>query len=226
MKTQLAGLFALLAVASAVALTQAQEPKPEPKSDPEPAAAAMEIPSTFRSHVLVDKRSKPDDPTNREKKLHSFTLEFDLNPVVVVFSRTVPKDKDAPLAKLISGLHTFACDDKVAAKKFGTFVTFLALEKEFHKDPKRDQVGDEIIGFAKSLEGTLKPAEPKLMVPLTLTGKALMENAGWNLSDKDITVVFYQRLSEVKRWEFEADKPDAAAITGLLEFVKKELKLD
>jgi len=230
-------LLCLIIFASIVSVAVAQEPvptQPDEKQPEPPKAAGIEIPSTFRAHVAWDKRSDEKNFRNRTRKLHDFVCENELNPSVAVFSRTIPKDKDAPLAKLIEALHLLANEQKLDGANFGAYVIFLALDMEFPLDDKRDDYRDEVLAFGKAVGSPPLPAnsaadlEKKrpadyMSVPLALAAKVSKQVTEWKLGDDDINVVFYHRHKEVKRWSFAGDKPTAADIATIIATVKSHL---
>lgn len=220
-------LFASATLSLATARSIQDEPKkePQPKKEPElkkePSEQPpvklepAEIPTTFRSQVVVDQRSTPDNFRNRTNKMHDFVCEHELNPTIAVFARTIPSEKDGALGKLTNALHRLASEEKVMADKFGVFMIFLSIDMEFHLDDKRDVQGDLIKKYAEVV------ASP--MVPLGLAAKKSKQVEAWKIGDEEITVIFYHRQKEVKRWAFAADKPEAGEVAEIVRSVKKQL---
>lgn len=90
------------------------------------APAENAVPSPFRSYIVYDGRYPLDNPKNRQDKMHCLVCENGLAPVVAIFSRTVPADGDAPLARLMKALHPLI--PKYRGDRFAAFVIFLRTE--------------------------------------------------------------------------------------------------
>ncbi len=203
-------LLGLLTVSIAVA----QEPEPKPAKD------ANTIPSTFRSFVVLDKRTDAKDPLNRTNKIHCLVCENNLNPVVAVFARSQPTREagvDDPLSKLTVGLAKLLTVDKYKAQNFASFVIFATLDKEFQSDDKRDLYAAAIKtwGEATGVGG----------VVLGLTGQTSDAVKNWNLEkDNDITVVLYHRMKMVQKpWTFAEGKMTDADVKAILAAAEAEL---
>lgn len=201
----------LLAVAGPLAFAQSK-----------PAGDA--IPSSFRAFVAADDRFEKGSPRNRAEKMHCLVVDNALNPVVAVFSRIPPMvGADKPtanpeVAKLASKLNELVTDKELKAVRFGAFVIFLTLGKEYPEDDKRDESAKQ----AKDLSAQLKT----LGVPFALAPGKSEATAEWGIADKDtLTVVFYREMKTIQKWTFTADKPlgddDVKAIAAAVE---KELR--
>jgi hypothetical protein len=204
-------LLGLLAASFAVA----QEPEPKPA-----AKDANAVPSTFRSFIVLDKRTDAKDPLNRTNKIHCLVCENNLNPVVAVFSRSQPTKEagaDDPLSKLTVGLAKLLTVDKYKAQNFASFLIFATLDKEFQSDDKRDLYAAAIKtwGEATGVGG----------VVLGLTGQTSDAVKTWNLEkDNDITVVLYHRMKMVQKpWTFAEGKMTAADVKAILAAAEAEL---
>ena len=203
------------------ALATAQQPEPKPGEEPKPAVKdANTIPSTFRSFIVLDKRTDAKDPLNRTNKIHCLVCENNLNPVVAVFSRSQPsKDAgaDDPLTKLTVGLAKLLAVDKYKAQNFASFAIFATLDKEFQSDDKRDLYAAAIRtwGEAVGVGG----------VVLGLTGQSSEAAKNWNLEkDNDITVVLYHRMKMVQKpWTFAEGKMTDADVKAILAAAEAEL---
>ena len=205
--------FCLLALAVGP-LAFAQAPKP----------AADAIPSSFRAFVATDDRFEKGSPRNRADKMHCLVVDNALNPVVAVFSRLPPMvGDDKPtanpeVAKLASKLNELVTDKELKAVRFGAFVVFLTLGKEYHEDDKRDAAAKQ----ARDLSSQLKT----LGVPFALAAGKSEAVTEWAIGDKDtLTVVFYREMKTLQKWTFTAEKPlgddDVKAISAAVE---KELR--
>lgn len=106
------GLFAFLTAAS----VHGQPPTP----------ALNAVPSPFRSYIVYDGRYPLDDPKNRQDKMHCMVCENGLAPAVAIFSRTVPPDGNAPLARLMKALQPLI--PKYRGDRFATYVIFLRTD--------------------------------------------------------------------------------------------------
>lgn len=195
------------------------------------ATTANVVPSTFRAHLVVDNRFLPKDkkdavkdedrdPRDRTGKIHCLVCENGLSPTVAIFVRADIKGADATggLGKLIK--QTDALIPKYRGDKMAAFVMFLKLEggeklvavkgadgaeekveaaKEYPDDEKRDEYAQEIKTFAAALNAD--------NVPLGLaptTSKSIKE---FGIGDATpVTVIIFNRLRMVQRWELKLDE--------------------
>lgn len=161
--------FALLVAMTALA----QEPA-------EPAKAEVAVPASFRSYIVMDKRTydgEPKierdainniakhiyikeprrDPKNRTEKIHDLVGDNALNPVLAVFSRSAPKADDA-LSKLALELRRILRNEKYKAMNFGTYLVFLTMDKEFQLDEKRDEADAAIFNWGMEVGKDTPPS--------------------------------------------------------------------
>ncbi len=183
------------------------------------------IPSSFRAFVAADDRFEKGSPRNRADKMHCLVVDNALNPVVAVFSRLPPMidvnnqpTANPQVSKLASKLNELVTDRELKAVRFGAFVIFLTLGKEYPEDDKRDEAAKQ----AKDLSSQLKT----LGVPFALAPGKSESVTEWGIADKDtLTVVFYREMKTIQKWTFTADKPlgddDVKAIAAAVE---KELR--
>lgn len=198
------------------------------------------VPSTFRAQLVVDNRFKqpvknPDgsesrDPRNRTDKLHCLVCEYGLAPTVAIFVRSDPKDADANkgLGKLIKGVDSLI--PKYRSDKLGTFAMFLKLEggekvvsvkapdgseekveaaKEYPDDEKRDVYAQDITAFA----GTLNADN----VPFGLAPTTSPSIRAFGIGEATpVTVIIYNRLRMVQRWDLKPDDITDEKITEIL----------
>jgi len=217
------GLFGLLTLAAA-----AQEGKGPAAGQP-----GAFVPSTFRAFIVTDDRwppkvnppVKPDDrdPKDRTGKIHDLVTENGLNPVVAIFVRTdlgkVTPDAGAlRLARAVNGLIS---QPVYRGSRLAGFVMFLQLEGgtktvglkdkaggekkvemdlEYPDDERRDEYAAKI----RDLSNAVKTPH----VPFGLAPKQSRSAVAFGLKETDeVTVIIYNRLKVVKRWEFPADGP-------------------
>lgn len=196
----LGGLFAAVAV-------RAQDGGPRPA-----------VPSSFRSLIAVDDRFEPKvkppkkaedrDPRDRTRKMHDLVVERGLNPTVAVFTRT-PPTVDSAAAKLAKLLNPLT--ETYRGNNFGAFVVFLLLQNEFPLDdtyvegnPMKGFVREDFAMQLRALADQL--AAPKL--PLGLAARKSEQTDAWGIADEtDLTVVLYNRMKVVKRWDFAQGTP-------------------
>lgn len=191
------------------------------------------IPGGFRSYIAADdrfppkvvkekdkERTEPDDRT-RTGKMHCLVVETGLNPACAVFTRTDPaKAAAGPVGTLLRQL------DGVVRKNRGTKATayalFLTLDKPYPEDENRAAKAAAVKALADELKA---PG-----VPFGLAAGAKEAEPGplaaWRIGDADETVVVvYNRMAEVQRWAFPADKPptdeDVKAIVDKFEQTAK-----
>ncbi len=190
----------------------AQEPEPKPV-----VKDGQRIPSTFRSFIVLDKRTDAKDPLNRTNKLHCLVCENNLNPVVAVFARSQPKGADDPLAKLTVALGKLLATDQYKSRNFASFVIFVTLQKEFQSDDKRDDFAAAIKTWGETIGAG--------NVVLGLTGQTSDAVKAWNLNkDDDITVVLYHRMKPVRpAWTFAEGKMTEADIKAIVTATESEL---
>jgi hypothetical protein len=192
------------------------------------ATVANVVPSTFRSQLVVDNRFKPGknpdgtpspDPRDRSGKVHCLVCEYGLSPVAAVFVRSDLKDAkaDGGLGKLIKGIDGLAA--KYRADKFGAFATYLKVEggpklvtvktpegadekieaaKEYPDDENRDQYAKEVRDFAAAVGADNVPFGLAPTTSPSITAFGVRDEAA-------VTVLIYNRLRMVQRWEFALD---------------------
>src|SRR5262245_9611360 len=105
-----------------------------------------EIVGGFRALVIAEPRFPESAIRHRTGKLVDLVTEHGLNPVVAVFSRTVPKEADNPLIPVIR--TTDALVEKYKARKLGAFLVFLTLPDEYRKALK-DNTADAKVAEVK-----------------------------------------------------------------------------
>ncbi len=169
-------------------------------------AANEDLPGGFRSFIVRDERFPIKDDKNRTGKLHCLVCENGLNPVLAVFSRTIPNNSSSPLALLIQKQEALA--KQFANQKLGCFAIFLGLNQLFEDDQTRETKIAEVANFGRQL--SLKNVPLGLTAATELKGDkpvATKQVADFKIADgDDITVIFYDRLKVIKRWSFTANK--------------------
>ena len=219
-------LLSAVTWAGMLALATAQDEKAKPAA---PAEAG--VPAGFRALVVVDDRYPPKaapagkkaerDPRDRTLKIHDLVTEQGLNPVVAVFSRTLPKADDAPVTKLIRQLDAVAL--KHRGNNLAAFVGFLTLDKEFPQDERRTDKGeylrDEQLKAVRDLGGQLKA--PRVVLALAAGRSPTLD--AWGVSpDDDVVVVLYHKMRVVQRWAFKAGGPSDDEIKAIIDAADKE----
>ncbi|HVK13686.1 MAG TPA: hypothetical protein VM597_33375 [Gemmataceae bacterium] len=172
-----------------------------------PAQEKIEVNGGFRAFVVVEPRFPESDIRNRTGKMPDLVTEHGLNPVVAVFSRTVPNQADNPLVPVVR--VTDALVEKYKARKLGSYLVFLALPDEYRKALK-DNTADAKVAEVKQWANGAKPTkttvalaeatvknEADTLVPKQVTDLGI-EN------DDDVTILFYHQYRVVKRWKYKA----------------------
>jgi hypothetical protein len=192
------------------------------------ATVANVVPATFRAQLVVDNRFKPGknadgsesrDPRNRTGNIHCLVCEYGLSPVVAVFVRADLKDAkaDGGLGRLIKG--TDALIPKYRSDKLAAFVTYLKLEagakvvtvkaadgsdekveaaKEYPDDEKRDAYAKELRDFNTALGVNNVPFGLAATSSPSITAFGIEENT-------PVTVIIYNRLRMVQRWDLKLE---------------------
>jgi hypothetical protein len=158
------------------------------------------VPGPFRVFVVSDDRFPAGNPNGRAGKMHCYVCEAELNPTVAVFAR-VPPTTESPSVKVAAALNDLV--EKNRAVRFGAFVAYLTLAKEYPEEEGRDDKAKAVRDVA---------AQVKLAgVPFGLAAgqSAATDLYGLKATD-DLTVVFFDRTKVVKAWSFAADKPPTA----------------
>lgn len=182
---------------------------------PKALAAGDPMPGPFRVFVVSDDRFDAKSPHGRAGKMHCFVCEAELNPTVAVFARS-QATADAPAVKIASALNELV--DKNRAGRFGTFVTFLTLAKDYPEEEGRDKKADEVKAVAAQVKTTGVP------FGLAAGKSAATDLYGLQESD-DITILFFDRMKVIQKWTFAADKPPTADdLKSLVEAVKAKFK--
>jgi hypothetical protein len=226
------GLFGLLTLAAA-----AQEGKGPAAGQP-----GAFVPSAFRAFIVVDDRWPPKvnppvkpedrDPKDRTGKIHDLVTENGLSPVVAIFVRTdlgklTPDAGALRLAKAVNGLIS---QPVYRGSRLAGFVMFLQLEAgtktvaikgkdgeakkiemdlEYPDDEKRDEYAARV----RDLYNAVKTPH----VPFGLAPKQSKSAAAFGLKDgADVTVIIYNRLKIVNRWEFPIDGPTDEQIKQII----------
>ncbi len=215
---------AFVLLAATVATAQPPESKPA-------APDANLIPGTFRSFIVLDKRTLPDDALNRTNKLHCLVTENNLNPVVAVFARSVPeKAAGDPLTNLVFELKKLTHARR--SQNFGAFAIFVTLDSDFQPDAKRDTAAGAVATWGNSIpewnpmkRDTDKPIPGPGSVVLGLAGLTSDAVKKWKLDkDNDITVVLYHRMKLVREpWTFAEGKLTDADVKAILAAAEAEL---
>jgi hypothetical protein len=189
------------------------------------------VPAPFRAQLVVDNRfpgkakgkdvkDEDRDPRDRTGKLHCLVCEYGLSPTVAIFVRGDVKDADPAkgLGKLIKSVDALV--PKYRADKLGAFTMFLKLDagpklvkvktadggekeevadKEYPDDEKRDVYAQEVSGIAAAL------AADNVPFGLTPTTSASIKAFGIGEATP-VTVIVYNRMRMVQRWEFKLDE--------------------
>jgi hypothetical protein len=172
-----------------------------------PAQEKTEVNGGFRAFVVAEPRFPETDIRNRTGKMPDLVTEHGLNPVVAVFSRTVPNQAANPLVPVVR--TTDALVEKYKARKFGSYLVFLTLPDEYRKALK-DNTADAKVAEVKQWVNGAKPTkttvalaeatvknEADTLVPKQVTDLGI-EN------DDDLTILFYHQYRVVKRWKYKA----------------------
>lgn len=183
--------------------------------DPKSAA----VPANFRSFIVVDDRYPPKvsppkkaddrDPRDRTFKLHDLVAERGLDPTAAVFTRAEPA-ADSAAAKLAKGLDPLVA--KHRANRFGAFVVFLTLDKEYPADERRSPDGSFLREVEQQKVQALASQLKTARVPFGLAARKSDATTAWGLGDGDETVVVvYDRMKVVRRWAFPQGQPPTDA---------------
>ncbi len=190
----LRGLCGVVVAGLIAAMGSAAQEKAEPKPNDKA------VPGGFRIFLVIDGRFEKDNDRNRVGKLHDPVTEHGLFAVLAVFSRNIPAAKDDPVVKLIERQEELA--KKYENKKLGAFAAFLAARKNFEDDDDRKKYEAEIANISRNFK----------FVQTGYAEQQSAQNAAWQLDAKNedgtfknhVTVVIYNRLKIVARWDFPA----------------------
>lgn len=188
------------------------QPKP---ADP-PAKDPNAVPGTFRSYIVLDQRTDPKDPQGKRNVTgfqHDLITANELNPTVVVFSRAAATKADEPVGVFVGKLKELATTYKTI--DFGAYLFFPILDKPYTDDPKAAATADALKKWAEGV-----PVGP---VVVGLCEKVSEQTKAWNLPEQGITVVFYNKLKVVKRWDLAADGLTEEKMGEVVATVNKEL---
>jgi hypothetical protein len=187
----------------------------------------QEMPGPFRVYVVTgeEQKASPEGllPSERQNygdygrigKFHDFVTRYGLDPTVAVISRQPPPAADQPLGKLIQSLDQAVEKNKLA--RLHGWAVFLGLKDDYLKDESRLAQIKQIEAFAKALN--LKT------VPLALDLADSERTRAYSIAaDTAVTVIIYNNLKIVHRWDFTADKPlDDAAVQAIHAEVAKTI---
>jgi hypothetical protein len=165
------------------------------------------IEAGFRCYIVMDKRYDLKTEQNRTGSFHCPVCEYGLQPVLAVFSRSIPAREDDPVVALIQRQDKLA--EKYRAQRLGTFAVFLTLNKDHPDDKDRE----------KSLQAVgLVAQQANVKNVLIGVAEATVEEEGETVpspqvkafhigNEDDVTVILYHRMTVVDRWKFTKDKP-------------------
>jgi hypothetical protein len=204
-------ISALALSAFCTANTTAQDAAPAAKG----LTVGGTVPGPFRMFVVSDERFEKNNPNVRKDKVHCFICEAELNPTIMIFSRT-EASATAPGAKAAKEFNELV--NTFRAEKLGVYVAFINLAKEYQLEDDRDAKADKV----RDLAGQLKTTN----IPFGLAAGKSEATDLYGIQETDDTViVFFDRLRVVKVARFTADKPPSdAELKEFAEVVKKQLK--
>ena len=179
------------------------------------------------------------DPRDRTGKMHCLVCEYGLSPVVAIFVRETPKVGDG-LSKLLTKLDAppKAANEpreglltKYKSEKLTAFAMFLKLEGgtkmvpvkdpapgepdmvtvdlEYPHDEKRAEKVEEVKAYFRTVNTDKIPFGLAAEKSTAVTAFGIMETT-------PITVVIYNRLRVVKRWELKSDELTDEKIAEIL----------
>jgi hypothetical protein len=197
---QFVRVIGVMAVVGIPAVAQQIESKPK--------ADGM-IPATYRSYIVFDQRADAKSPQNRTGKLHDLVTENNLNPVVAVFATKLPTGADEPVAKLVKRLKDVQNTHK--AEEFGAFLIFAALDRDYVADAKADAAAEAVQAWA----GSVQPGGVAVGLTKKPDGKE-GDALTWGLAPDTTTIIVYNRMKQLKRWDLPADGLTDAAIDAVI----------
>ena len=184
-----------------------------------PAEKRMTIPDNFRSFMVVDNRFPPKvieggktEPDARERtdRMHDLIVEQALSPTVAIFSFEEP-GTGSSTAKLVQELQPIVA--KNVANNLGAFVIYLRLDNEY-PFAMAPIDGDPLKGFVREQEAeAIREMATSLKTPNIPFGLASQQAdskfiKSWSLNpDETLTVVLYDRMLQVQRWDFSVNSP-------------------
>ena len=178
------------------------------------------------------------DPRDRTGKIHCLVCEYGLAPTIAIFVRAdlasdEDKAKAQPLGKMLKDIG--ATVPLHRSDKLGAFVMFLKLEggdklvavkapdgseekveaaKEYPDDEKRDVYAEQIRAFY----ATVKAAD----VPFGLAPTTSPSIRAFGVRDATpVTVIIYNRLRMVQRWELKLDEINDAKTAEIIAATEK-----
>jgi hypothetical protein len=190
-----------------------------------PAQEKTEVNGGFRAFVVAEPRFPESDIRNRTGKMPDLVTEHGLNPVVAVFSRTIPNQAANPLVPIIR--TTDALVEKYKARKFGSYLVFLALQDDYRKNFRIEKGKDKDTGKdvekvipdntadtrvtevkqwvngAKPTKTTIALAEATVKSDADTLVPQQVKDLGIE-NDDDLTILFYHQYRVVKRWKYKA----------------------
>lgn len=198
---------------------------------PSPFRAQLVVDNRFPPKVNPPKDDEDRDPRDRTGKMHCLVCEHGLSPVVAIFVRDTPKAGDG-LSNLLAKLDAKNPKPEEAAirprvglipehraDKLAAFVMFLKLDGGTKAVTVKTESGDEMVAVDLEYPHDEKRAEKAAEVKDYFdTVKA--DNVPFGLAPEKsaaldafgigkttpITVIIYNRLRMVKRWELTPDE--------------------
>ena len=206
--------------------------------------AQLVVDNRFKGMIKNADGSESPDPRNRTNKIHCLVCEHGLSPVVAVFTRTDLKNAKAEdgLGRLVKGVDGLI--PKYRSDKLAAFMMYLRLEggpklvtvkapdgsdekveaaKEYPDDEKRDVYAKELSDFAKLVVADNVPFGLAPTSAPSLTAFGLDEKKPKKddekaepVETKPITVIIYNRMRMVQRWELKPDELTNEKISEIL----------
>lgn len=216
-------------VFAGAALSQELKTADAPPKDPNAT------PGTFRAYIVLDQRTAPPkdpdakappaDPKAPKESAkgpegkrnvtgfqHDLIVANELNPTVVVFSRSAKPDES--VGKLVGKMKELTATYKTL--DFGGYLFFPVLDKIYADDAKSKPTADELKKWGEGL--------PAGTVVIGLSEKESDQTKAWKLPETGLTVIFYHRHKVVKRWDLADGVVTDAVLSELADAAAKELK--
>ncbi|MGL6073950.1 MAG: hypothetical protein ACRC8S_07300 [Fimbriiglobus sp.] len=190
------------------------------------AQEGASLPSSWPVYIAVDERFPPKttpiksaddrDPRDRTAKMHCLICETDLNPAVLVLTRSAPSE-DSPAGKMAKQLDPIVKEFR--GNSFAGSVIYLTLDKDFPLDIRRNEKGEfERENGLKQVRDLSAQIKTNRLV-FGMAPRNSPNYASWGIGDNDETVVIlYNRLKVIKKWTTITD----AEIPEIVKAIKAE----
>lgn len=204
-------LLSLILVGLTSALA-AQEEKTVPKA----GQAGSLLPGSFDCYNVTGKF---------KGRQHCLVTDFGLRPVVLIFARDMPEEKEGALPKLLSALDEAL--DKYQEQELRGCVVYLSPHARSSATESKIEDPAKLVEEARERDAMLKRLEAKAdkLKNVIVAAYPAKGPPGYDIEPRDtITVIFYDRLKVVARHGYAEGQFRAQDADRIMQKVQEVIK--